>query len=243
MARTTKPGRDHEPVTLRAARLNGKYVIIAAVITAVVGAATGVGVALLGANDHGSAPSGTYNSFSMMEACWVQHNDPSLTDQYENWNDPNSWVCVNSSGAVVGAVNIQDWCNHKWPGSTAVNIDNTVYGWRCRTLLCSLIAGSPKHSRGGDSKGYGLAPECVGYDGPGYGRGGVPVWRSDRDHADDLVGQVRADEARGSAPRCLVGRRNERGRVGKVVATASDGHSDGVAAERFVHVWHRTSGL
>jgi hypothetical protein len=76
----------------------------------------------------------------MTEACWVQHDDPSLTAQYENWNNPNSWVCVKSSAAVVGTVNIQAWCNQEWPGSTAVNIDNTAYGWRCRTLPWSLTA-------------------------------------------------------------------------------------------------------
>jgi hypothetical protein len=136
MARTTTPGGDQEPVTLRAARRNGKYVIIAAVISAVgtvVAAVVTAGFGLLAANGHGSASTGSYNSFSVTEACWVQHDDPSLTAQYENWNDPNSWVCVSRSGTVVGTVNIQAWCNHKWPGSTAVNIDNTAYGWRCRT--------------------------------------------------------------------------------------------------------------
>jgi len=133
MASRTKSGSDQEPVDLRAARRTGKYLIIAAVITAVVGAAATLGAALLGASGHGSASTRSYNSFSMTQACWVQHDDPSLTAQYENWNDPNSWVCVNSSGAVIGAVNIQAWCNHEWPGSTAVNIDNTAYGWRCRT--------------------------------------------------------------------------------------------------------------
>jgi hypothetical protein len=132
MASKTKSESDREPVTIRAARRNGKYIIIAAVITAVVGAAATLGTALLGGNGHGSSSPGSYNSFSMAEACWVQHDDPSLTAQYENWNDPNSWVCVNSSGDVVGTVNIQAWCNHEWPGSTAVNIDNTAYGWRCR---------------------------------------------------------------------------------------------------------------
>jgi hypothetical protein len=31
----------------------------------------------------------------------------------------------------------------------------------------------------------GLAVQRVGDDGPGDGYGGVPVWRGDRDHADD----------------------------------------------------------
>lgn len=35
----------------------------------------------------------------------------------------------------------------------------------------------------------GLALERVRYHSPGDGYGCVPVWRSDRDHADDLVRQ------------------------------------------------------
>jgi hypothetical protein len=136
MAPKTEPGSDREPDTVTAAKINSRAVIKAAVITAVValaGAAATVGVALLEANGHGSSPAGSYNSFSMTEACWVQHDDPSLTARYENWNDPNSWVCVNTSGQVVGTVDVQAWCNHEWAGSTAVIIDNTAYGWRCRT--------------------------------------------------------------------------------------------------------------
>ncbi len=134
MAPMTEPGSDHEPENIRAAKIHSRAVIIAAII----GALALVGVAFLEARSHSSASAGSYNSFSMTEACWVQHDDPSLTAQYKNWNDPNSWVCVNGSGTVVGTVDIQGWCNHEWPGSTAVNIDNTAYGWRCRTLPLSL---------------------------------------------------------------------------------------------------------
>jgi hypothetical protein len=59
MAPKTEPGDDHEPITIRAAKINakinGKYVVLAAVITAFVGAAAGLGSALLGANGHGGA--------------------------------------------------------------------------------------------------------------------------------------------------------------------------------------------
>jgi hypothetical protein len=140
MARTTNPGRDQEPVTLRAAKINSRAIIIAAVITAVVGAAAVVTVGILDAKGHRSASTASNHGFSMTLACEVQHHDSSLTSQYENWNDPNSWVCVNPSGAVVGIVNIQRWCDYRWPGSTAVKIDNTAYGWRCRTLLLSLAS-------------------------------------------------------------------------------------------------------
>ena len=68
----------------------------------------------------------------------------------------------------------------------------------------------------------GLTLERVGYDGPGDGRGGVPVWGCDRDHADDLVRQVRADDARGPTPGRLVGCRRDGGRVGKVAAVAPE---------------------
>jgi hypothetical protein len=33
--------------------------------------------------------------------------------------------------------------------------------------------------------------ERVGYDSTGDGHGRVPVWRIDRDNADDLVGRMR----------------------------------------------------
>jgi hypothetical protein len=85
--------------------------------------------------------------------------------------------------------------------------------------------------------------ERVGHDGPGDGRGCVPVWRSDRDHDDDRVGQVRVDDAGGPAPCRLAGCRRERGRVGTAAAGAPDGDGDGVAAEWFVHIWHGKSGL
>jgi hypothetical protein len=38
-----------------------------------------------------------------------------------------------------------------------------------------------------------LALERIGYDGPGDRHGYVPVGRGDRDHADDLVSQVRSN--------------------------------------------------
>ena len=134
MAPKTEPGSDHGSDRLKAAIINMIAVIAAAIISAL----ALVYVAHLGPKSPSSASTESYNSFSMVEACWVQHDDPSLTAQYENWNDPNSWVCTNSSGAVVGTVNIQAWCDHQWPGSIAVNIDNTAYGWRCRTLPLSL---------------------------------------------------------------------------------------------------------
>jgi hypothetical protein len=199
MASKLKQGSDSDPVTIRAARINGKYVIVAAIIStvgAVVAAAVTGGFGLAASDGHDSAPAGTYYRLDMTDACQTQHHDSSLSSQYENWNDPNSWVCVNSSGAVVGTVNIQAWCDYDHAGSTAVIVEETAYGWRCRTLLRSLIARSPKHSCGGNSKGSGLAPERVGHDGPSDGHSGVPVWRSYRDDADDLVGQVRADDTR-----------------------------------------------
>ena len=89
----------------------------------------------------------------------------------------------------------------------------------------------------------GLTFQRVGYDGPGDGHGCIPVWRSDRDNADDLVSQVRADDARGPAPRRLAGGHREGGRVGKAAAITPDSCGDVVAAEWFVHVWHCKSGL
>ena len=134
MARKPPRGADQDPITVRAAKITGKYTIVAAVVGAVVAAAAGVGFGLLAANGQGSASTGIYYSVDMTRACQTQHNDSSLKSLYENWNDPNSWVCVNGSGLVVGTINVQSWCDHADPGSTAVNEDNTAYGWRCRTL-------------------------------------------------------------------------------------------------------------
>jgi hypothetical protein len=73
----------------------------------------------------------------------------------------------------------------------------------------------------------GLTLERVGYDGPGDGRGGVPVWAVTVTtlmtlSASDLVRQVRADDARGPTPGRLVGCRRDGGPVGKVAAVAPE---------------------
>jgi hypothetical protein len=140
MARKPRPGGGREPITIRAAKIGGKYAIIAAIVGGIVAAAATEGFGLLAPNGHGSAPAGVYYTIVLTSACQKQYNDSSLTSKYENWNDPNSWVCVTSSGAVVGNVNIQGWCDYDHPGSTAVNVDNTAYGWRCRTLRRSPIS-------------------------------------------------------------------------------------------------------
>ena len=75
-----------------------------------------------------------------------------------------------------------------------------------------------------------------------YSYCGVPVWRGDRDNADDFVRQVHADDARRSGPCRRAGGHREHGRVGRGVDITPGSHGDVVAAERFVHVWHRTSG-
>ena len=71
----------------------------------------------------------------------------------------------------------------------------------------------------------------IGYDGPGDGHGCIPVRRSDRDNADDLVSQMSTDDARGPALCRLVGCHCERGRIGKAAAIAPDSDSDVVAAK------------
>jgi hypothetical protein len=90
--------------------------------------------------------------------------------------------------------------------------------------------------------GQGRPLERVGYDGPGDRHGCLAAGRSDHDNADDLVSQVRADDARGPALCCPAAAASP-GRAGKGTAIAPDGHGDVVAAEWFVHVWHRTSGV
>ena len=77
-------------------------------------------------------PALTDHDVDMTDACRTQYGDSSLGAQYRNWNDPGSWVCVNSSGAALGGISVQGWCDTNFPGSTAVTVDNTAYGWRCR---------------------------------------------------------------------------------------------------------------
>ena len=77
-------------------------------------------------------PAPTDHDVDMTDACRTQYGDSSLGAQYENWNDPDSWVCVNSSGAAIGGISVQGWCDTNFPGSTAVTVDNTAYGWRCQ---------------------------------------------------------------------------------------------------------------
>lgn len=56
MARKPQPGGDRDPITIRAARIGGKYAIAAAVVGAVVAAAAAAGFGLLAANGPGAAP-------------------------------------------------------------------------------------------------------------------------------------------------------------------------------------------
>jgi hypothetical protein len=152
MASKTNVGNHQEPVELRAAKRAGKYAIIAAIITAVVGVVATLITALLTAHSHGGASTRSFNSFSMTQACWVQHDDPSLAAQYENWNDPNSWVCVSGSGAVVGAANIQAWCDHEWPGRTTQDAYRLTSGRSTAVPDCSRLPqasmGVAWHARG-----------------------------------------------------------------------------------------------
>jgi hypothetical protein len=122
-----------EPITITAAKIGGRYAIVAAIVGAFMAAAAAAFFGLVVANGHRSAPAETYFTLDLTSACQAQYDDSSLEAVYENWNDPNSWVCVNGSGAVVGKVNLQAWCDYDHPGSSAVNVDHTAYGWRCRT--------------------------------------------------------------------------------------------------------------
>ena len=66
-----------------------------------------------------------------------------------------------------------------------------------------------------------------------------PVWRGHADHADDLLGRVRADDAGVPARCCLAGGGRERCRVGRMAVILGDPDGDVIPAGRFVHARHR----
>ncbi|WP_133851731.1 hypothetical protein [Labedaea rhizosphaerae] len=74
-----------------------------------------------------------YGDIVMIEACQKEYPGNGAGATYLDWNDPKSWVCTDASGGHLGPVSVQYWCNVIHPGSTAVVVENTAYGWRCRT--------------------------------------------------------------------------------------------------------------
>jgi len=68
MARRPPQG-NREPITIRAAKISGKYAIVAAIVGAFVAAAAAVLFGHLAAYGHGSAPAGIYYRVDLTSAC------------------------------------------------------------------------------------------------------------------------------------------------------------------------------
>jgi hypothetical protein len=78
---------------------------------------------------------------------------------------------------------------------------------------------------------------------PGDGHGRGLVRGQDRDHADDLLGRVRAHDAGRPGRRCLLGRHGELGRTGMGAVVPVDSDGDVVAAGWFGYAWDCKSGI
>lgn len=72
---------------------------------------------------------------SPTQACWDQGHAAAQV-----WNPwANGWYCVDASYtppfvAPAGMVDFPAYCSRYYPGSQAVNRDNSLFGWKCERV-------------------------------------------------------------------------------------------------------------
>lgn len=79
---------------------------------------------------------GSYNVLYPVEAYKVCRHQGNTGASSWNWYNAYSLYCYDLSipaGVTFGGdLDIQDYCNDTWPGSTATVVENNIWGWKCK---------------------------------------------------------------------------------------------------------------
>ncbi|HMI09513.1 MAG TPA: hypothetical protein VK497_03925 [Candidatus Saccharimonadales bacterium] len=101
-------------------------------LTTTLGLAAGIGI--IGVAP-ASAESGYYVLYPV-EATSVCRYQGSTGATSIDWGNPYSLTCYDLSipaGVTFGGdLDIQAYCNAKWPGSVATVYEHTIFGWKCQ---------------------------------------------------------------------------------------------------------------
>jgi hypothetical protein len=103
-----------------------------AALTLTFGLAAGVSVAAAAP----AAAEGGYYVLYPVEASKVCQHQGRTGATSLTWGNPFSLFCYDLSipaGITFGGdLDIQGYCNDKWPGSTAMVAEQNIFGWRCK---------------------------------------------------------------------------------------------------------------